>query len=387
MIKKKMAIVCFTPQGKEVASKIMEELPDPFLDSSWDVEFVFKPVPFKQWMKEHFQQLDALLFIGAIGIVVRDMAPCLKSKLTDPAVVVMDEKAQYVISVLSGHLGGANRLSHELAHLLGAIPVITTSSDVNGKIAIDVFAKDNNLRITSMKQAKLCASEIVSGYPVEFCCQGRILGKIPPELTLCEKLIYNEADAEEKMPKKQSSTGQEGRISKEEETPFQVVVSPYKRSIQKKELHLIPKAFVLGIGCKKGTREDVIEKRVREVLETNNIDLRSVEAIASIDLKQEEEGLLSFGNKQKIPLFFYSGETLAALPGTFTESSFVKSVTGVENVCERAAFQYILEKQDSLFEEEKGKEQGTIEDCMVIPKSGKDGVTVAVLKKDWSVRF
>lgn len=338
-----------------------------------------------------------------MGIVVRDMAPCLKSKLTDPAVVVMDEKAQYVISVLSGHLGGANRLSHELAHLLGAIPVITTSSDVNGKIAIDVFAKENNLKITSMKQAKLCASEIVSGYPVEFFCQGEIQGRIPPELTPCEKLtlseeltpceewIPGEESAEENMSERQSSTGKEGTISKEgrktTERAFRVVVSPYKRPIEKKELHLIPKAFVLGIGCKKGTREETIEARVREVLEEKKIDLRSVEAIASIDLKQEEEGLLSFGRTRKIPLFFYSGETLRALPGTFTESSFVKSVTGVENVCERAAYQYLLERQKNLSGEEKGKEPKRAEDSMVVPKSGKDGVTVAVMKIDWSVRF
>lgn len=391
MTKKKMAIVCFTPQGKDIAERILEELPNPFLDACWEAEFIYKPVPFKQWMKEHFQELDALLFIGAMGIVVRDMAPCLKSKLTDPAVVVMDEKAQYVISVLSGHLGGANRLSHELAHLLGAIPVITTSSDVNGKIAIDVFAKENNLKITSMKQAKLCASEIVSGYPVEFFCQGEIQGKIPPELTPCEEWIPGEESAKEYMSEQQSSTGQEGTISKEErketERAFRVVVSPYKRPIEKKELHLIPKAFVLGIGCKKGTREETIEARVREVLEEKKIDLRSVEAIASIDLKQEEEGLLSFGRTRKIPLFFYSGETLRALPGTFTESSFVKSVTGVENVCERAAYQYLLERQKNLSGEKAGNKQKTAEDSMVVPKSGKDGVTVAVMKIDWSVRF
>ena len=111
MTEKRMAIVCFTPQGKLLAEKIHEKLKKTFLDIRWNAALIYRPVPFKQWMKEHFSSLDALVFIGAMGIVVRDMAPCLKSKLTDPAVVVLDEKGQFVISLLSGHLGGANQLT------------------------------------------------------------------------------------------------------------------------------------------------------------------------------------------------------------------------------------------------------------------------------------
>jgi cobalt-precorrin 5A hydrolase len=116
MCKKRMAIVCFTPQGKHLAAKIQDNLKIPFLDICWNVELIYRPIPFRQWMKEHFTSLDALIFIGAMGIVVRDMAPCLKSKLTDTAVVVLDEKGQFVISVLSGHLGSANALTKELAN-------------------------------------------------------------------------------------------------------------------------------------------------------------------------------------------------------------------------------------------------------------------------------
>ena len=342
MKEKQMAIVCFTPQGKQLADKI-DGLMNPF----WKVEVIHRPVPFRQWMKEHFQSLDALVFIGAMGIVVRDMAPCLKSKLTDPAVVVLDEKGQFVISVLSGHLGGANALTNNLAEMLDAIPVVTTSSDVNKKIAIDVFAQKNHLVISSMKQAKLCAASIVSGDAVSFSCTSEVHGNIPLELS-----------------------------AREEDAKFHILVTPYTKNPLENHLHLLPKAFVLGIGCKKGTSAEKIEERIKEELEKKKIDLRSIKGIASIDLKGEEAGLLEYASKKKIPLHFYSAKQLAVLEGNFTPSEFVSYVTGVENVCERAA--YMLAKENGMDE---------LDACRVLPKSAKDGVTVAIMKLDWSVWF
>lgn len=347
MTEKRMAIVCFTPQGKLLAEKIHEKLKMLFLDIRWNAALIYRPVPFNQWMKEHFSSLDALVFIGAMGIVVRDMAPYLKSKLTDPAVVVLDEKGQYAISVLSGHFGGANALTKGLAELLDAIPVVTTSSDVNGKIAIDVFAQKNDLVISSMKKAKICASKIVSGEPVSFSCDSKVMGKIPPELS------FNKKNAK-----------------------FHVIVNPYIQNPDDEILHLIPKAFVAGIGCKKGTTAEVIEVRVKEELAIKNIDFRSIKGIGSIDIKSEEPGLLEFAQKKKIPLHFYSAEELAALEGDFTSSKIVSQITGVENVCERAAFMLA-----------KSEDEKTLKECMVIPKSGKDGVTVSIMKIDWSVSF
>lgn len=345
MNKKKMAIVCFTPQGQVLAQKIQTVWNSPVLEADWSIEFVYKPVPFRGWMLEHFQELDALVFIGAMGIVVRDMAPCLKSKLTDPAVVVLDEKGQFVISVLSGHIGGGNALTLELAKRIDATPVVTTSSDVNGKLAIDVFAQKNHLFITSMKQAKLCASDIVSGYSVSFSCDGTVVGTVPKELQ-----------------------------GKNED--FQVVVSPKVQKPAEGLLHLIPQAYVLGIGCKKGTEAEQIEARIQEELDKFDIDIRSIKGIASIDIKQEEEGLLAFAKKRRLPITFYTAEELFKLEGDFTPSSFVSSITGVENVCERAGF--MLAKENGAT---------AISECLVLPKSGKDGVTVAIMKLDWSVRF
>lgn len=341
-----MAIVCFTPQGKLLADKIISVWTSPVLEADWNIEFIYKPVPFRGWMQEHFQELDALVFIGAMGIVVRDMATCLKSKLTDPAVVVLDEKGQFVISVLSGHIGGGNSMTIELSKRLEATPVVTTSSDVNGKIAIDMFAQKNNLVISSMKQAKLCASEIVSGRKVGFSCEGQMLGNMPTELC--------------------------GGV----DASFQVIVSPFAKAITENELHLIPKAYVLGVGCKKNTSWQQIDARVREELAKLQIDMRSVKSIASIDIKKEEKGLLTFAKNRNIPLTFYSAEELSKLEGDFTPSEFVSTITGVENVCERSAYMLAIEH---------GARE--LSSAMVLPKSGKDGVTVAIMKIDWSVRF
>lgn len=347
MKNKKLAIVCFTAQGNALAEKILKYREDGIFSSDWEGEVAYRPIPFRKWLQAYFQQLDALIFIGAMGIIVREMAPFLKSKVTDPAVVVLDEKGQFVISVLSGHLGGANELTRQLADVLHAVPVITTASDVNEKIAIDSFAKKNGLVISSMEQAKNCAAKIVAGEKVSFSCEGPVSGKVPEEL-----------------------------LGKPSEAEFQIVVSPYRQTATENFLHLIPKAFVLGIGCKKGTAVEQIEKRIKEELEKCKIDLRSVLAIASIDLKKDEKGLLEFSEKTKIPLQFYSAAELQKAEGKFSSSKFVAQTTGVDNVCERAAF--LVAKAHGI---------QSLTQCMVLPKSGKDGVTAAIMKIDWSVCF
>lgn len=335
--KKKAAVISFTPQGKRLAEKIID------LEAvSFEICPIHRPKPFSDWLKEHFQALDALIFIGAVGIIVREMAPLLESKQTDPAVVVLDEKGRYVISVLSGHLGGANALTKELSAKLGAAAVITTSSDVNEKIAIDVFAKKNDLVISSMEQAKRCAAAIVSNAFVSFFCEGAVHGAVPPELS---------ADLEHSQ--------------------FQVIVSPYLPKKADTRLHLIPKAIVLGIGCKKGIKKEVIEARVMEELGALSIDPRSILGIATIDLKREEEGLLAFSKVHQLPMFFYSARELSDAEGAFSSSAFVKQITGVENVCERAAVCLAGDRKKVI----------------LLPKTGKDGVTVSIVEIDWSVRF
>ena len=347
MKNKNAAIISWTPQGEKLAKTISDYFAITEDENGWEVCLVHRPKPFRVWMKEYFQSLDVLVFIGAMGIIVRDMAPFLKSKLTDPAVVVLDEKGQFVISVLSGHIGGANELTRKLAAYLQAVPVVTTSSDVNKKIAIDMFAKNNDLYMTSMENAKLCAAEIVSGGKVCFECQGKVYGKLPDELS-----------------------------ASLEQGSFKVIVSPWLQKTPKTILHLVPKAFVIGIGCKKGTSEEIIAERILEELKRLQIHHKSIKAMASIDLKKNEAGLLEYAKKRGLPLRFYSADELNALTGSFTPSEFVSSITGVDNVCERSAFMLAKEEGVNDFEEN-----------MILKKSAKDGVTLAIMKIDWSVSF
>ena len=181
-----------------------------------------------------FQKMDAILFIGACGIAVRSIAPYVKSKKTDPAVLCMDEQGKFVISLLSGHIGGANELTEEVAAVTGAVPVITTATDVNHKFAVDVFAVKNHCEICEMELAKEAAALLVDGKTVGFCSRFPVDGTKPEEL----------------IPEEAAKPSMGICITTSEED------SPYERT-----LHLIPKVITVGIGCKKNTPAGRIEKR------------------------------------------------------------------------------------------------------------------------------
>lgn len=131
------------------------------------------------WAGRHFETDDAIIFVGACGIAVRSIAPYVASKKSDPAVLVIDECGKFVISLLSGHLGGANELTLEVAELLGAVPVVTTATDLHHRFAVDVFAKKNCCGIQNMKAAKEVSAALLAGEPVGFYSEFPWTGKLP----------------------------------------------------------------------------------------------------------------------------------------------------------------------------------------------------------------
>ena len=143
----------------------------------------------RDWTGRRFAQSDAIIFIGACGIAVRSIAPFVSSKKTDPAVVVIDEQGKFAISLLSGHIGGANELTEEISNLLHATPVITTATDINNKFAVDVFAKTNGCYISDMTMAKEISAALVNGNSVGFASDFPWVGEIPKEW-VCEKIKY-----------------------------------------------------------------------------------------------------------------------------------------------------------------------------------------------------
>lgn len=322
----------------------------------------------QQWCKNMFSTCELLVFVGATGIAVRGIAPFVKDKRTDPAVLTMDESAAYVIPLLSGHIGGANELAEWLAKDLQATAVITTATDINHKIAIDVFARKNNLWISDMKLAKEVSADILQGKKILISADEEKAAELagldwPPELVFCKESAYPYQKSDTETKKEVSVIGETSDIH------VHIGLQKLKTRGQQRILYLVPKAAVLGIGCKKGTSQDVIQKQITEVLTEHGILEEAVDMAASIDLKANEPGLLSLTEKKGWKFRTFSAEELRAVPGIYQASAFVQSVTGVDNVCERSA------KLASNY----GK--------IIIEKHGACGVTVACAEKDWSVNL
>lgn len=260
-----------------------------------------------EWAAEGFREDDALLFVCAAGIAVRAVAPCVRDKTEDPAVVVMDEAGQYAIPLLSGHLGGANALAEEIARSNGGTAVLTTATDVNGVFAVDVFAKKNRLRISDRELAKAVSAALLAGEKVGFRSDVPVSGVLPDGLT--------EGEAELGI--------YIGR--KPESLPFQ------------RTLILTPQRYTAGIGCRRGKSAKELSAFLLGQLDAYGIGAEELSAVSSIDLKKDETGILELASEIGVPFLTFTAEELAAVPGTFSGSAFVLSKTGVDSVCERAA--------------------------------------------------
>lgn len=334
-----VSVFAYSKKGIETARKIISALGEDC--AAYTVERLacgdFKPIPKPSapLYEEAFGASDALIFISSCGIAVRSIAPFVKSKTTDPAVVVIDETGRFVISLLSGHMGGANALAKRIAEAIGATPVITTATDANGRFSVDSWAKEHGFALSDMLAAKAVSAAILEGdVPVK--SDFPITGGLPAGLTFLD--------------------GETGVcLTYKTDKPF------------KKTLRLIPKCVILGIGCRRGISKEAIENAVKTVLYDNGIDPRAVVSAASIDLKKDEEGLIEYCREAGLPVKFYSADELNAVQGNFTSSDFVKSVTGVDCVSERAA----LINADKL----------------IIEKTALFGVTVAAALVKTEVNF
>ena len=337
------AIFAYSRRGCATARRVMEALGgavQPYTMERFE-EPGFLPIcrPAREFYGPIFAQVQAMIFVGSVGLAVREIAPHLKSKATDPAVLVLDELGQYVIPVLSGHIGGANELAKTLAAALGAQAVITTATDINGRFSVDAWAVKNGCAISSLPAAKAVSAAVLEG-DVPFLCDYPVASALPRGL----------------VPGSSGALGV--YIGDDEKTPFE------------RTLRLVPRIVHLGIGCRKGTAAETIRAAVGAALAEHGIDRRAVKCAASIDLKAEEEGLLACCREEGLPVRFYTADELRAVRGEFTPSDFVRSVTGVDNVCERAA----------LLDAGAG---GTLR----IKKTARDGVTVAAAAEYWEVRF
>lgn len=323
------AYLAFTAKGEALAHRLAEALPGSVSRCGGDVTL-------KGWTAEHFAQDEALIFVGAVGIAVRAIAPHCRSKAADPAVVAVDEGGNFAVPLLSGHLGGANALARALAKACGAVPVITTATDVNGLFAVDLWAKAQNCAVLEPERIKHVSGALLAGQTVRYWSPWPVAGETPAGV--------EKADAPEAAD-------------------FALTLTP-----QGEALHLVPRIGVLGVGCRRGTTARQLEEAFAAFCAASGLSPAAVCAAASIDLKKDEPGLAAFCKAHGWPITFYPADELRAVPGQFTPSAFVASVTGVDNVCERSAVK---------------ASGGTL----LLPKTAGGGVTLALAVRpfapDW----
>lgn len=265
----------------------------------------------KDLVKKVYDQYDAFIMIMACGIAVRAFAPLLQAKERDPAVVVMDEKGQYAISLLSGHLGGANALTEKIAALTGAVPVITTATDINKKVAFDLFAKENDCAIENLGALKYISGALVNGKEVELYSDFSIAGELPPGVNPYqggkpENLVVISDKQKEETPQGEHT------------------------------FYLYPRCLYLGCGCKKHTDPAKLRAAVADFLKQSGYSEHAFKALCSIDLKKEEPCFLAFATERELPFYTFSSQELNAV-AVNSGSAFVENVTGVKSVAEAAA--------------------------------------------------
>ena len=251
------------------------------------------------WTKDCFDMHLPIIFIGSTGIAVRTIAPFINSKLKDSPVIVIDELGQNVIPILSGHFGGANELSRIIGKVLSANPIITTATDINNVFAVDVFAKKNGLFITDKSLIKKVSGKALKGESIEI-----------------------------------------------NQTEDEIIIEG---------LRLIPKRLILGIGCKKGKSFEELKAFVNSFYTDEELE-ENLYAIASIDVKSEEVGLVKLAEYYGVFFVTFSSEELERVSGDFEESSFVKEQVGVGNVCERSAL--LLAGEDGVLVKNKVAKEG-----------------------------
>lgn len=327
----KVSLIAFSDKGEQLSQTIAD-----WLKSEQNIEITdvyrCEEGGLNAWSAKHFRQDDALIYVGACGIATRAIAPYINHKTVDPAVIVVDELGKNVIPLLSGHIGGANKLSEILADRLGANASITTATDINGVWAVDTWATSKGMTIKNPEYIKTVSSKLLSGKSIyiESCVMIEDL----PEQVNC------------------SNTGSRG---------YDLLIT--YNNVDADKLVLIPKVLSIGIGCKKETALEDIQVLWKEICNQYNFDTKAIKQINSIDIKSDEKGLIEFANSLGVKFKTYSADELNSLEGSYSQSEFVKSIAGVDCVCERSAVMGAQSHDDS---------------CLIVRKTSRNGVTIAV---------
>lgn len=305
---KNIIALYITKNGRVVAQKLKGQYKD---------ELTVKKVRMNGLNKafEEAFKYKKIVAIMATGIVVRAIANLIKSKKEDPAIVVVDELGKYVISLLSGHIGGANELAIEVAKVLDGQPIITTSSDVQGFKALDLYAKEKSYIISDT---------ILYRRVAKFMTERK---KIPVYIEKGEESYYFNSVFFEKYENIEDLLKKKG---------IKLIVS-WRNYDNKDVLYLIPRKLVLGIGFHRGISGDELINFVENICVQENIHIRAIKKIATIDKRIGEKGLIELSKKLDAEISFFSNEELKKVENRIVINKTVEKYHGVGNVSEASA--------------------------------------------------
>jgi len=312
-------------------------------------------------IKQQFNNFSGHIFIFSTGIAIRIIAPLLKSKTVDPAVVVVDDQANHAISFLSGHLGGANELTKKIAAIIQAKPVITTATDTNNLPSIDMIAKTEGIMIETPQNIKHINMAFLKGEPVG---------------------LYDPFGAIKNVLPENFWTGLSDTYLETNHTNIEtakIFCSHKIKKVSRETLILRPPVLSVGIGCNRGTKYREIKNFLLSVFKKQNLSINSIDRFGTTEVKKDEAGLLKLSHEMQIKIDFYNNQELNSVKTIKTPSKMVEKHLGVKSVCEAAAIlssSSITRDESGIFsmpDEPDGK--------LIVLKQKNRNVTIAVAIK------
>lgn len=336
----KIAIIISSDQGMQIARTIRQELPEAELFAKREDSNCTRVDSITTFVSEQFSRYDAFIFIGALGICVRAIASSVQSKYTDPAVINIDSTGKHVISVLSGHVGGANQLTRRVAYILGAEAVITTQSDNTGLWALDTLGQEQGWKTEATVPTNDIITAFVNTRPTALLLDVKNEGTRYLERTIPEhvKIFYHFKDIDFQT------------------VELLIAVTPFRYESPVPALYYRPAVLHLGVGCRKNCTPEGVMENIFRTLESVNLSPLALASLSTIDLKQDEPLVHAIADKTGIPLYIYTAEELKDIevPNPSEKVTEVTSVAGVAEACalkSASNTSLLLEKQKQKLSE------------------------------------
>ncbi|MGI9566078.1 MAG: cobalt-precorrin 5A hydrolase [Nitrosopumilus sp.] len=333
----KTSVLVITKNGVKIGQELKEIFRDwrvfaPNKLSNKNTEIIWYSEPTSEKIVELFKKSNALICLFSLGAVIRLIAPHLKDKKTDPAVIVIDDKKNFVISVLSGHIGGANKLTQEIAEKIGALSIVTTAADVNKTLAVDLIGREFNWKIDDDSVVTKISADMVNEEPIGVFQQA------------------GERDWYKKLPKNVSIYQTLEDMKKSNSKSYLIISDKVVDSdLVKESIVYRPPSLVIGVGLHWDTTKETIREGIDHCLEKFNLSSKSIAKLVSIKKPQDVQGLIDAGKEMEISVEYVNREDLAEISAP-NPSETVKTFEGTASVSEAAAIkvskgELIVEKQ------------------------------------------